>query len=515
MAKARTSAKRIQPKQIFQWSLDGFLTGVKASEITDRTYGTVIVAGQKAKDSDIKKHLPPGTLSWENPFKDSKALFVGASAPGPLIIASLHVEKNGGDFSSADQDFGFHAPSPYALARDLAGNVLARIEVSPVKAWRIIYLGQNADEQRGFLVGLALADYRYLRAIGRKPRADIKVHIEGFKTDVTEDAGKLATAVNLARHLVNTPPNELNPATYADAIEMLFSDVAYTKVEVWGHDRLKKEGMGLILAVGQGAQFEPRMVKISYRPKGAKNQPIAFVGKGITFDTGGLDLKPDSAMRLMKKDMGGSAVVASLAYWAATSSKTVNCDFYLALAENAVDQKSYRPSDVYMSRSGISVEIHNTDAEGRLVLADVLDVAATQTGKDRPSRIINVATLTGAAKVGVGMELGSLFATDSKLTKAIGKAGQIMGDHVWPLPFYEPYARQLKTQFADTSHCSTGKFAGAITAALFLRKFVRDIPFVHLDIGAWGEVSGAIRESGGNGQMVQALAAFLDHHEGA
>lgn len=494
--------------QVFGWNLKGILDRTSTQAPKGKGCGTIIVCGSDSKKAELKKHIPAGVPAWENLTEAGRRIIETTCGTGPLLVVKPSAKKE--TTASTTQDFGFHAPAPYQLFRDCAGAIYQKLEASETEAWQLHYLGDSHAEQQGFLLGLALADYRYLRARAQKKLAKIQIHLgTGFsKNDVAEAALK-AAGINLTRHLINTPANELNPVTYAKAVENHFAGMANTKVEVWTETRLKKENMGLILAVGKASATPPRLVKISYRPTKAKNQPIALVGKGITFDTGGLDIKPGAAMRLMKKDMGGSASVVGIASWLIQSKRQLNCDFYLAMAENAINEHAYRPGDVYTARSGLTVEIHNTDAEGRLVLADALNVAATQKGKNKPAKIINLATLTGAAKIALGMDLGALFATETSLAQDIALAGQRAGDHLWPLPLYKGYEKKLDTDFADTNHCSTGRFGGSITAALFLRKFVGDIPFAHLDIGAWSEKSGAIREAGANGQAVQAIMEYL------
>jgi leucyl aminopeptidase len=282
-------------------------------------------------------------------------------------------------------------------------------------------------------------------------------------------------------------------------------------VTVWDDKKLASEKMGLHLSVGMGATHGPRMVHMKYRPtKKSGLKPIAFVGKGITFDTGGLDIKPSSAMRLMKKDMGGAASVIALALWASESQYPGPLDFYLALAENAVDANAFRPGDIVTARNGMKVEIDNTDAEGRLVLADVLDVACKQKGSDDPEFVIDVATLTGAIKVGLGAEIAGLFANDDDLAIELTKAGQRAGDLNWRMPLFDKYWGDLSSPFADCKN-SGGGFGGAITAALFLQKFVGGKKWAHLDVYAWADrPSGAIGGSGGSGQPVQCLIEFLE-----
>ena len=244
-------------------------------------------------------------------------------------------------------------------------------------------------------------------------------------------------------------------------------------------------------------------------PSGPAAKPVAFVGKGVTFDSGGLDIKPSSGMRLMKKDMGGAAAVAGLAMWAHRVNYSKPLDFYLALAENSVDGKSFRPSDVITARNGLQVEIHNTDAEGRLVLADALDVAVTQTKADEPEMVIDVATLTGAIKVALGADLAGLFTNDDDLAEKLSQAGQAAGDLSWRMPLLSKYNGASSSHFADMVNAVDG-FGGAITAALFLEKFVKQKSWAHLDIYAWTEkATGSLQAAGGNAQGLYCLIEFV------
>ncbi|MFN9068629.1 MAG: leucyl aminopeptidase family protein, partial [Bdellovibrionales bacterium] len=256
-----------------------------------------------------------------------------------------------------------------------------------------------------------------------------------------------------------------------------------------------------------GSPDAAQLVHIAYRPKNkSTKKPIAIVGKGVTFDTGGLDLKPAQAMRLMKKDMGGAASVMALAYWADLAQYEHPVDFYLALAENAVDGHSMRPGDVYRSRAGHLVEIDNTDAEGRLVLADALDVAA----ESQPEVIINLATLTGACRVALGVELAGLFCNDDDLAQELAEAGQQSGDPNWRLPLVERYFSSYSSPVADFKN-SGESFGGAILAALFLQKFVKNIKWAHLDMYSWTDrTNGIFQSPGGNAQSVQALIHWLE-----
>jgi len=406
----------------------------------------------------------------------------------------------------------------YARFRDLAGAVVAQLV--PFKLDKILLElnGLTLDEERAVLIGLELASYSYQENRPQVPKARkhlpeiiIKGASEALSNREVESASQLALATNIARHYVNLPGNSLNPRTYAESINDLFRNSDSVSIDVWHGDKLIEEKMGLLCAVGSGASEGPRMVHLKYRPrKGLQVPPVAIVGKGVTFDTGGLDIKPSSAMRLMKKDMGGSAAVVGLMKWVELSSLPLPIDAYLSLAENSISAGAFRPGDILEARSGMTVEIGNTDAEGRLVLADALDVAVSKTGAEKPRAVINVATLTGAIKVGLGAEIAGLFANDDRLANLLMEAGLQRGDFMWRMPLFQAYRSQFKSTFADCSNCSDGSFGGAITAALFLESFVKDVPWAHLDVYSWKDsAGGAWAEAGGSGQPVQALAEAL------
>ena len=410
--------------------------------------------------------------------------------------------------------------SAYAWFRDQAGVIL-----TAAKAQKLQHLELSFDEMaeevvRPMVIGLELAAYNFLSAYQKKNSFHLKVffrtlsngrlaHPQHLKNWI-EKALIESQAVQVARHLVNLPPNELRPDEYEKIVlkEMKFPKTM--QLTVWKDKKLESENMNLLRAVGQGSASSPRMIHLKYRPKKSTSQkPIAFVGKGITFDTGGLDLKPSSAMRLMKKDMGGSAAVLAVAYWVAHSGYNRPCDFYLALAENSVSGPAMRPSDVYRSRAGHLVEIDNTDAEGRLVLADVMDVAATKKGADEPEILIDIATLTGAIKVALGADIAGLFSNNDELADQLTYAGQRVGDLNWRMPLFPKYAGSLSSSFADFKNSADG-FGGAITAALFLEKFCRGKKWAHLDVYSWNDKpQGALSTVGGSGQPVQAMIEWL------
>ena len=456
----------------------------------------------------------------------------GAKIPGPLSkSAPAHAKKQLKEKSSIVKwqgpkaetwvlqlqvidpvdHYGMFTPSPYSMARDLMGACFRQIINGGLKSLTVEHLGDDEDEFMGLCVGLEMAQYQFKKVWPKKSKnsfkCSIKSRIKNYES-LIKRAGELGEAVNFSRYLVDMPPNLLQPQDYAKLLKDTFQNKAKTKVTIWNEQRLKKEDMGLHIAVGQAAMQGPQMVHVEYRG-GGKEKPFAFVGKGITFDAGGLDIKPAAGMRLMKKDMGGSASVAGLAHWVVNSKLKLNCDFYFAIAENSVGSNSFRPGDVLTARNGLTVEIHNTDAEGRLVLADVMTVAAEK----KPQLLIDIATLTGAIKHGLGGGTPGMFSNSDNLAESLLKSSQKRGDVCWRMPLVPEEKSRLRSDVADMVNCTSG-FGGAITAALFLQAFTKNVPWAHFDIYGWVDsAKGPYASSGGSGQMVQALSAFLKDQE--
>lgn len=401
--------------------------------------------------------------------------------------------------------------SSYAQIRDRVGAAFLQVPVSHRQNLQVHFWGVNKEELKGAILGLGIAVYKFKATLeAENIKSTLQIFSDGKEVAPKEvkAAANLADSVNCARHLVNLPANLLTPSSFAGLLKNIYRAPGF-KVEVWDVPRLKKENMGLLLAVGQAAKHTPCLVHIAYRPSGKKSKkgPMAFVGKGITFDSGGLDIKPSQAMRFMKKDMGGAAAVCGLAYWVLQTRPSQAIDFYIPLAENSVSSDAFRPGDILWSRSGQSVEIHNTDAEGRLILADALDVAVTN--KEKPQILVDIATLTGAIKVGLGAQVAGLFSNDNHLTSQLLRASEKTADFAWPMPLFQAYRSSMTSPVADMTNAVDG-FGGAITAALFLESFVSDCHWAHLDIYAWKDApEGSFAEAGGNGQAVQLLVEFI------
>lgn len=415
--------------------------------------------------------------------------------------------------SSHSSHMGLLVESEYAKARDFAGVLIAQLKTQKFSALKIHFDSTDEMTELGFLTGLDAAIYNFKESLKASPEIIKKTLIiekkgqTHFDLELVKKAQKRALSVSLARHLVNLPPNLKTPTQFIQfAKKLKWSSLS--RFTDWNMQKLKKENCNLLVAVGQGSDDPPHLLKISYRPKKkSSRRPVAIVGKGITFDTGGLDIKPSSAMRLMKKDMGGAASTLAIAYWVDQSRYEHPVDFYIALAENAVDGKSMRPGDVYTARNGMTVEIDNTDAEGRLVLADALDVAVTDS---QPDIVINLATLTGACRVALGVEFAGLFSNDDDLAEELTRSGQASGDPNWRLPLIERYFSSYSSPFADFKNAGES-FGGAITAGLFLQKFVKKTKWAHIDMYSWTDrANGIFHSSGGNAQSVQSVIHWLE-----
>ncbi|WP_425044532.1 leucyl aminopeptidase family protein [Primorskyibacter sp. S87] len=311
----------------------------------------------------------------------------------------------------------------------------------------------------------------------------------------------MAAAEQLTRDLINTPASDMGPDALEEATRSLAAEFGATIETITG-DTLLDHNLPMIHAVGRAADRLPRLVDLRW---GQSGPTLTLVGKGVCFDTGGLDLKPANAMALMKKDMGGAANVLGLARMIMTLKLPLQLRVLIPAVENSVSGNAFRPGDILTSRKGLTVEVNNTDAEGRLVLADALSLAAEET----PDLMISMATLTGAARVAVGPDLAPFFTDDEAVANALIAAAPKAADPVWRLPFHEPYEVKIEPDLADLDNAPAGGFAGAITAALFLRRFAGEGRYVHFDIYGWQPVKAPGRSKGGLGQGPRALLIAL------
>jgi leucyl aminopeptidase len=317
------------------------------------------------------------------------------------------------------------------------------------------------------------------------------------------DVKRLAKAVTLARDLINTPTNDMGPEALEAAVRKV-GEEHKASVSVIKGDALLKKNFPMIHAVGRAGSEEPRLIDLEWGKKDAPK--VTLVGKGVCFDTGGLDIKPSSSMLLMKKDMGGAANVLALASIIMDAKLPVRLRVLIPAVENSISANAFRPSDVLTSRKGLTVEIGNTDAEGRLVLADALALA----DDEEPEILIDMATLTGAARVALGPDLPPFYSNDDTFAFDVAKAAETVADPLWRMPLWQPYDARLSSRVADLNNVTTDGFAGSITAALFLQRFVGKAKiWAHFDIFGWNPVEKPHAPIGGEAQGIRALYHLL------
>ena len=316
----------------------------------------------------------------------------------------------------------------------------------------------------------------------------------------------LGDAINLTRELVNRHPSDLDPAAFAAKAADVAADLGIHG-EVLDEHMIESERMGALLAVSRGSLRPPRVVCLRYQGAGESDPWLGLVGKGVTFDSGGLSLKPSDSMKTMKADMAGAATVLGALTAIARLKLKVNVIAAVGLVENMVNGDAYKLGEVLTARNGLTIEVHNTDAEGRLVLADVLSYVVDQ-GADK---LVDLATLTGACVVALGEEVTGAFTNDQGWCDQLLSAAKESGEFVWQLPMFDSYAEQLKCDVADLKNVGT-RWGGAITAAKFLERFVSETPWIHLDIAgpAFAESTRPHREGGGTGAMVRTLVQLAE-----
>ncbi|KTC92672.1 leucyl aminopeptidase family protein [Legionella cincinnatiensis] len=334
-------------------------------------------------------------------------------------------------------------------------------------------------------------------------KSETKPRILVVNADDLNDLLNLVQAQFLVRDLINKPTSDLGPKEMAEVVEQL-AKTHKAQFKQWVGDELIKDNFPAIHAVGRASKSAPRLLSLTW---GDENHPrVTLVGKGVCFDSGGLDIKSAYGMRLMKKDMGGAAHVIGLAQWIMTRHLPVRLHMLIPAVENSIGPDAFRPGDVLTMRNGLTVEIHNTDAEGRLILADALVKAC----EEQPELLIDFATLTGAARVSVGSEIAAFFTNSDQLAKEVSDVSVKAVDPVWRLPLFEAYEEILRSNVADLSNASDHPYAGAIVAGLFLQRFVsKTTPWIHLDIMAWNLSSKPGKPEGGEAMGFRTIAAYL------
>jgi leucyl aminopeptidase len=428
---------------------------------------------------EISQQLPPPAVAF------AKACGFAAK-PGGILMAPGPI--------GALERILFGVESASARRRDpfSAGKLATAL---PEGLYRF---GDKVEDPFSSALAFLLSSYvfsRYVEPKTKRPRLCAPPGVDRGRVE------RIAKAIALGRDLVNTPANDLGPEALGEvAVAMAQTHGAKWRVVVG--DDLLDENFPLIHAVGKGAAQAPRLVEFTHGP--AKALKVTLVGKGVCFDSGGLDIKPSNAMLLMKKDMGGAATALALASMLLDSGAPVRLRVILPIVENSISANSFRSSDIYRSRKGLSVEIGNTDAEGRLILADALALAS----EDEPDLLFDFATLTGAARAALGPELPPFYTGDDVLAEEIETSALKANDPVWRMPLWEPYDSGLDGKISDLVNVTNGSFAGSITAALFLRRFVANPnAWAHFDVYCW---NGSAKPGRPEGADIQAARLLYD-----
>lgn len=457
---------------------------MKLEDWTDEAVAIDFV--DKGRWPQVKDGLPP-TFS-------ALAAATGFEArPGSLMIAPAM----GG--APARVFFGVEEPGTKRRDPFLAGKLATAL---PAGLYRF---GDGVADPEMSALAFLLAAYsftQYLAPKSEKPRLCAPHGIGRARIE------RIASAVALGRDLVNAPANDMGPEALAEAALALATKHGAQSLAVVG-DALLAENFPLIHAVGRASAQAPRLVEFTYGPDDGLK--VTLVGKGVCYDTGGLDIKPSSAMALMKKDMGGAATALALASMLMDGGVPVRLRVLLPIVENAISSNAFRTGDIYRSRKGLTVEIGNTDAEGRLILADALAYAS----EDQPDLLFDFATLTGAARVALGPELPPFYTGDGALAEEIAACAQDANDPVWRLPLWDNYDSGLDGKVSDLVSVTSGGFSGSIVAALFLRRFVSDPSrWAHFDVYCWNPSTKPGRPEGGEVQSARLLYDLIETRAG-
>lgn len=441
-----------------------------------------------------------------------------AKAIIPLNVASLAGWLKAQDMRTQNwvKAHGFEAlPQTSLMVPDPSGNlgmVLAGVEAKPM-IWSLAHLPATLPAGHYYIdtklkpellgrtaLGFALAQYQFAQYKKMKVKP-LTLQLPKAINIAALEAER--AAIFLVRDLINTPANDMGTVALSKAAKAMAKRVGAKFNEIVGDDLLK-QNYPAIHAVGRAGPDAPRLIDITHGK--AAHPLVVLVGKGVTFDTGGLDIKPYASMKLMKKDMGGAALVLGLAEAIIAAKLPIRLRVLIPAVENSIDRNAFRPQDVIQSRKGLTIEIGSTDAEGRLILADAL----TEGDSDKPALMIDVATLTGAARTALGTELPALYSNRDDVAQGIIKASMEQNDPMWQLPLWQGYAKYVNSPIADVTNTPNYGFAGSITAALFLERFVSPAtPWVHIDSYAWNAEAQPGRPVGGEALCLRALLGYL------
>jgi leucyl aminopeptidase len=423
------------------------------------------------------------------------------SAPRRGWLESLGLSGSPGDFAVLPGRDGKAAGAVLVLpARPVLWDVGALATRLPAGTWK---LGDTAPiSATDAAVAIGLGAWRFDRYKARKAKPGPRILWPQGADKARATA--IIEAISMARDLITTPSSDMGPVELAAAAQAM-AKAHKAKISVIVGDDLLKKNYPMVHAVGRASTRAPRLIDLTW---GHESDPkVTLVGKGVCFDTGGLDLKAAAGMLNMKKDMGGAATMMAVASMVMACKLPVRLRLLVPAVENSVSGNAFRPLDVVPTRKGISVEIGNTDAEGRLILCDALFEGASE----KPSMMVDCATLTGAARVALGTDLPALFCNDDTLADQLLAAGKNVTDPMWRMPLYRPYRRLIDSKVADINNVSGGAFGGAIIAAIYLQEFVPDdVPWAHFDMMAWNNTSRPGRPEGGEAQAARAIFAAIE-----
>ncbi len=472
----------------------------------------------KKLDQLSKKYLS-NTIKADESFKTRKSKnfdYLVVHNPLNLTLSKVYIFKLKNIKNASNRDFQILGGNLLALTQFYKENNII-IYPDGVSTSKLSFVNSTSE----LLLGFLLASYKFTKYFSKrdtnKESKKIKIKICSSQFPRLEKNYETVKAIHkgvtMTRNLVTEPPNVMTPPELAKNAASL--ETIGVKVSILGEKEMTKLGMGSLLSVGRGSEHESKLAIMEWKGhKNKKKKPIAFIGKGVSFDTGGVSLKPAGGMEEMKYDMGGSGVVIGLMKTLALRKAKANVIGVVGLVENHIGNRATRPSDVVKSYSGQTIEVLNTDAEGRLVLADALWYTQE---KYKPELMVDLATLTGAIIIAIGNEYAGLFSNNDKLSRQLEDAGKIEDEKLWRFPLHEKFDKMINSPIADMQNISSGRGAGSITAAQFLQRFVNKVPWAHLDIAGttWSKTNLPTSPKGATAFGVKLLNKFVSkYHEG-
>ncbi len=472
----------------------------------------------KKLDQLSRKYLS-NTINADESFKSRKSKnfdYLIVHNPQNLALSKIYIFKLKNIKNASNRDFQILGGNLSTLLKFYKENNIV-IYPDGVSVAKLSFVNSTSE----LLLGFLLASYKFTKYFSKRDKKKInkKIQIKIYSSQFSrleknfETVKAIHEGVTMTKNLVTEPPNVMTPPELAKNASSL--EKIGVKVTILGEKEMTKLGMGSLLSVGRGSEHESKLAIMEWKGhKNKKKKPIAFIGKGVSFDTGGVSLKPAGGMEEMKYDMGGSGVVIGLMKTLALRKAKANVIGVVGLVENHIGNMATRPSDIVKSYSGQTIEILNTDAEGRLVLADALWYTQE---KYKPELMVDLATLTGAIIIAIGNEYAGLFSNNDKLSKQLEDAGKIEDEKLWRFPLHDKFDKMINSPIADMQNISSGRGAGSITAAQFLQRFVNKVPWAHLDIAGttWSKTNLPTSPKGATAFGVKLLNKFVSkYHEG-